>query len=79
MMTRGEKIFFGALYLLTASALGLVGYAGFGVHTITGIILVALPACLIVWYVGVIIYIELDEQKYKLTHKKRKNWKELTK
>ena len=79
MMSVGERILIGALYLLTSMALFLVGYTIFGVDTLVGIILVSLPACLIVWYIGVIFYIELDERRFKLTNKKRKNWKELTK
>ena len=79
MMSVGERILIGALYLLTSMAVFLVGYTIFGVDTLAGIILVSLPACLIVWYIGVIFYIELDERRFKLTNKKRKNWKELTK
>lgn len=79
MMSLGERILIGALYLLTSMAVFLVGYTIFGVDTLVGIILVSLPACLIVWYIGVIFYIELDERRFKLTNKKRKNWKELTK
>ena len=79
MMSLGERILIGALYLLTSMAVFLVGYTIFGVDTLAGIILVALPVCLIVWYTGVIIYVELDERRVKLTNKKRKNWKELTK
>lgn len=79
MMSVGERILIGALYLLTSMAVFLVGYTIFGVDTLVGIILVSLPACLIVWYIGVIFYIELDERRFKLTNKKRKNWKELTK
>ena len=79
MMSVGERILIGALYLLTSMAVFLVGYTIFGVDTLVGIILVSLPACLIVLYIGVIFYIELDERRFKLTNKKRKNWKELTK
>ena len=79
MMSVGERILIGALYLLTSMAVFLVGYTIFGVDTLVGIILVSLPACLIVWYIGVIFYIELDERRFKLTNKKRKNWNELTK
>ena len=79
MMSLGERILIGALYLLTSMAVFLVGYTIFGVDTLVGVILVSLPVCLIVWYIGVIIYIELDERRFKLTNKKRKNWKELTK
>ena len=79
MMSVGERILICALYLLTSMAVFLVGYTIFGVDTLVGSILVSLPACLIVWYIGVIFYIELDERRFKLTNKKRKNWKELTK
>ena len=79
MMSLGERILIGALYLLTSMAVFLVGYTIFGVDTVAGIVLVSIPVCLIVWYIGVIIYIELDERRFKLTNKKKKHWKELIK
>ena len=79
MRSLGERILIGALYLLTSMAVFLVGYTIFGVDTVAGIVLVSIPVCLIVWYIGVIIYIELDERRFKLTNKKKKNWSELTK